>query len=68
VSGSISLTVFDVAGREVRRLLPESSNAGFHTLVWDLADNTGARVAPGLYVVRLAAGGRDVAARVVVTN
>jgi len=66
--GQLSLVVYDVAGREVRGLYAGAQNAGFHSRVWDLADDTGARVAPGLYVARLTAGGLETSTRIVVTR
>jgi hypothetical protein len=67
-AGPASLTVYDVLGRQVRELSTGSADAGFHTSVWDLVDDAGMRAAPGLYVVRLAAGGAETTARVVITR
>jgi len=52
-SGSASVVICDVAGRQVRKFLPGSLQAGTHRIDWDLRDEAGSRVAPGIYFVRL---------------
>lgn len=51
----VSLLVYDVNGRRVRTLADDVSYpAGHHGVVWDGRDDAGARVAAGVYTVRLA--------------
>ncbi|HEX8385998.1 MAG TPA: T9SS type A sorting domain-containing protein, partial [Rubricoccaceae bacterium] len=52
VAGEATLDVFDVRGRRVARLFAGARPAGTQTVTFD----TG-RLAPGVYTVRLAAGG-----------
>jgi hypothetical protein len=52
VAGRVTLTVFDVSGRAVARLLDEVLDAGRHSVTWDAAG-----VASGVYYARIAAGG-----------
>jgi hypothetical protein len=47
------LELFDVAGRRVRALEPGAMSAGPHRLEWDLRDDAGQTVRPGVYAVRL---------------
>ncbi len=47
------ITVFDVAGRCVRTLHEGIAAAGSHELIWDGRAGSGARVAPGIYFLRL---------------
>jgi subtilisin family serine protease len=54
--GRVSLTVYDVLGRRVARLVDERQEAGPHAAVWDGAGDAGERVASGVYVYRLVAG------------
>jgi len=62
--GRLSLALFDVAGRRVRRLLEEpAAVAGAYALRWDGRDDGGATVAPGLYIARLVHEGRAITAR-----
>jgi len=52
VTGNVSLSVYDLSGREVARLADGVKPAGTHEAVW-VADG----VASGMYVVALNAGG-----------
>jgi agmatine deiminase len=49
--GAVTLAVFDLLGREVRRIVDESKSAGWHEAVLP------ADLEAGTYVVRLSAGG-----------
>ncbi len=55
--------VFDLAGREVRTLA-RGLAPGRHVLAWDGRSDSGARLAPGVYLARLTGGGRVVTRRV----
>ncbi|MFB3910143.1 MAG: FlgD immunoglobulin-like domain containing protein [Candidatus Eisenbacteria bacterium] len=48
-----SATVFDVSGRRVRTLLDGPGNDGAREVLWDGRDDTGRRVAPGVYMARV---------------
>jgi hypothetical protein len=56
---SIRASVFDMAGRLVRRVADGSFEAGVHTLTWDGTSNSAGRVAPGLYFCRITLDGRE---------
>ena len=49
----VELTVHDLSGRTVRRLQDEEMINGEHPVSWDGQDDQGAKVAPGVYVLRL---------------
>jgi hypothetical protein len=55
-AGSISLHIHDLAGRRIRSLLEGTRAAGIQSLRWDLRDERGALVAPGIYLVMAEAG------------
>jgi flagellar hook assembly protein FlgD len=57
--GFVSLDVYDMQGRLVRRLVSEERAAGPHSVVWDGLDGDGRRVGSGVYVARLAADGQS---------
>ncbi|MBN2172347.1 MAG: CotH kinase family protein [Candidatus Krumholzibacteriota bacterium] len=63
-AGPATLDVFDVAGRRVRRLAGGDLPAGAHEAVWRGRDDAGRRCAAGIYLVRLQAGGRGVARKI----
>ena len=54
----VSARVFDVAGRMVRNRGEGSMAAGWHSIAWDLRSESGQRVDPGLYFVRLTVDGQ----------
>lgn len=61
----VALSVYDVAGRAVTRLLAgEITPAGTRTVVWDGRDGAGHRVGSGVYFLRLEAAGRHWSHRV----
>ena len=51
--GTADLKVFDAGGRVVRTLASGPCPAGSYTTVWNGADNSGRRLARGIYFVRL---------------
>jgi flagellar hook assembly protein FlgD len=52
-AGDAELDIFDTQGRLVRRLVRGALPAGAHFATWDGADDSGARVPPGVYSCRL---------------
>jgi hypothetical protein len=52
----VAVRILDVRGREVRTLVDSALPAGEHRFVWDGRDEHRARVASGVYFVRLQAG------------
>jgi hypothetical protein len=66
-SGSVRLDIHDVAGRRVRGETI-AVERGARELVWNLANDAGTRVSPGLYIVRVRALGEERTARVFVAR
>jgi carboxypeptidase T len=66
--GSARLEVFDCAGRKVRTLHAGHAGAGAHELSWDVSDDAGRPLPPGVYVYRLDAGGKTLSRRLVATR
>ena len=60
--------IFDLQGREVRRLREGSLPAGEWSLAWDRRNDAGQGVAPGLYFARLTSAMAMRMARVIVTR
>ncbi|MBI2505012.1 MAG: hypothetical protein HYW07_17475 [Candidatus Latescibacteria bacterium] len=50
----VEIGVFDLQGRQVRRLVVARRGAGSYAEVWDGTDDRGARVVPGIYLCRVA--------------
>lgn len=57
--GPVRLELFGANGRVVRTLDRGTRVAGLHAVRWDGRDDSGRRVAPGVYFARLEAGGRE---------
>jgi len=62
--GHVTLDVLDITGRRVRRLVDEDRAGGFHEVPWP-EDRGGARLEPGVYLVRLATPDRVESRKVV---
>jgi hypothetical protein len=62
------LTVYDLHGREVRRLHPSDQGNGIYRGTWDGMDKHGRQVAPGIYFCKLNAMGRSVTRKIVLTR
>jgi predicted outer membrane repeat protein len=60
---SVSLNVYDGAGRVVRVLVDRTLPAGFHTALWDGNDEEGRRVSSGVYFYLLRWNGDSRAGR-----
>ncbi|MFQ5511914.1 MAG: FlgD immunoglobulin-like domain containing protein [Candidatus Krumholzibacteriia bacterium] len=61
----VRLSVYDVTGRLVRRLVDGAQEGGPHAVTWDARDGVGRPVSSGVYFVRLEATG-DVRTRTIV--
>lgn len=58
VAANISITVYDVAGRELQRLFQGQQDAGHHHIVWDAS-----RFSSGVYIIRMKVGTETVSRR-----
>ena len=56
-AGTVRLAIYNLLGQEVRVLVNERKDAGSFTATWDGADALGRRVASGIYLYRIQAGG-----------
>jgi hypothetical protein len=52
----VTLKVLDVTGRVVRTFTSAEESPGFHRVVWEGKDDSGSRVAPGIYFCHFGAG------------
>jgi subtilisin family serine protease len=59
VASSVTLTVYDMLGREIRTLMRGQLPRGSYRTDWDGTDGRGDHVASGVYVYRLSATGGD---------
>ncbi|MCK9408443.1 MAG: T9SS type A sorting domain-containing protein [Bacteroidetes bacterium] len=54
--GFVNLKIYDVSGREVMTLVSEQQDAGTHRMMWNGTDNSGRKIASGVYFCRLSVG------------
>ena len=64
----VRVGVFDLNGRRIASLWDAPAGAGLHLIDWDTHDPSGARVAPGVYMVAAEAGTVHLTRRVVVVQ
>ena len=57
-AASTEITVFDVAGRQIRKLVTGVQTAGIHSVTWDGRNDQGVQVQKGVYFVRTMIAGR----------
>ena len=57
--GDVLLQVFDVRGREIKRLVDGNVKAGEWKVVWDGSNERGDAVVSGVYFIRLRTGGES---------
>ncbi len=55
----VQVTIYDILGRVVRRFNAGWQSKGAHNILWDGLNNSGQRVAAGVYFYRLSAGGES---------
>ena len=52
----VTLTVYDLIGREVTQLVNATQEAGFKSVLWDATDSYGKSVSAGVYLYQIRAG------------
>jgi flagellar hook assembly protein FlgD len=64
----VDLAVYDLTGREVRRLVAETQSAGQHKVDWDRRDSNGSAVPPSVYFIRETQAQAQAVRKVVIAN
>ena len=54
-NSQVNIMIYDIMGREVRRLVNQNQEAGFKAVVWDATNNLGQPVSAGVYLYRISA-------------
>ena len=52
----LTLKIYNVMGQQVRNLIAEQMEAGYHSVLWDAHNNYGIRVGSGIYFYQMSAG------------
>lgn len=58
-TGHVSLKVYNVAGQLVRTLTEGTALPGYYSQTWNGRDNSGRKIASGIYIMRLVSGGQE---------
>lgn len=53
IAGEVELTIYDLLGKRVKRLIDAKQSVGFHEIKWDGRNNSGSVVGAGIYIYRL---------------
>ncbi|MFZ5516472.1 MAG: Ig-like domain-containing protein [Candidatus Zhuqueibacterota bacterium] len=52
----VSLKIYNIMGQEVKTLIDDVKEAGYHALIWNGLDNSGVAVSSGIYYYRMVTG------------
>ncbi len=52
----VTITIYDILGREVTKIINNQASAGYHVVYWNGRDSYGNAAASGVYLYRLTAG------------
>jgi flagellar hook assembly protein FlgD len=64
--GQVKITVFNIAGQKVKRILDQNLPAGLSQVTWDGTNDAGTTVGSGLYLVVIQAPGSKMVRKVIV--
>jgi len=52
----VNVTIYDMMGRQVSRLVSSRQTAGYKSLQWNATNNSGQPISAGLYIYTIQAG------------
>jgi len=52
----VTITIYDMLGREVKTLINQTQDAGFKSVIWDATNDYGKPVSAGVYLYKIQAG------------
>jgi hypothetical protein len=64
----IRLTIFDITGREISRLVDQYQTTGSYTVIWNSSENRWGQLASGTYFARLQVGDNVVTRKMLLTK
>jgi C1A family cysteine protease len=64
----VTIRIYDALGRLTRTLTDRPAEAGYHSALWDGRSDSGMQAAPGVYFIRLGAGGTAKTVKVVLAR
>ena len=67
-AANVDITVYDIAGRQIKRITEGMLASGGHTVTWDSIDESGAFVPSGVYFIRLRVGDQIQVRKMILTR
>lgn len=67
-SSPVQMDASNGNGKTVKTIFTGDMITGEHTLYWDLTDNNGIRVMPGIYIIRVSEGNRTIFGKLIVSE
>lgn len=64
----VQLTIYDVLGREVKKFSVGNQNVGVHGVQWDARNNSGVKLASGVYFYTMQVGSKTITKKMVLGN
>ena len=52
----VSITIYDMMGRNIRALMNVNQTAGYHSIQWDAKNDMGEGISAGMYIYSIHAG------------
>jgi len=52
----VTITIYDMLGREVNTLINQTQDAGYRSVIWEATNNYGKTVSAGIYIYQIQAG------------
>jgi len=52
----VTITIYDMLGRQVKTLINQTQDAGYKSLIWDATNDYGKPVSAGIYLYQIQAG------------
>jgi hypothetical protein len=62
----VNLTIYELRGRRVRKLIDSELEPGSHSVIWDGREDNGQHVSSGIYLYTLRSGGSTITKKMVV--
>jgi len=55
-NGIVTITIYDMLGRQVKTLMDQTQDAGYRSIIWDATNDYGKPVSAGIYLYQIQAG------------
>ena len=52
----VTITIYDMLGKEVKTLINQTQDAGYRSIIWDATNDYGKPVSAGIYLYQIQAG------------